>query len=86
MKEELAVEQGATSVEKVVDTDDENDEMEYEAWKVRELKRIKRDREERERWVWPVYCGWGLQMSCMRTPLPLVGLNEREKKLISYIT
>ena len=53
MKEELAVEQ-ATTVEKVVDTDDENDEMEYEAWKVRELKRIKRDREERERWVWSI--------------------------------
>ena len=45
---ELAVEQNVSSVEKVVNTDDENEEEEYEAWKVRELQRIKRDREERE--------------------------------------
>ena len=38
-------------MEKVVNTDDENEEEEYEAWKVRELKRIKRDREEREKLV-----------------------------------
>ena len=46
---ELAVEQNVASVDKVVNTDDENEEEEYEAWKVRELQRIKRDREERER-------------------------------------
>ncbi|CAI7990977.1 Microfibrillar-associated protein 1 [Geodia barretti] len=45
---ELAVEQNVSSVDKVVNTDDENEEEEYEAWKVRELQRIKRDREERE--------------------------------------
>ena len=47
--QEKTVEQGADSLDNMVDTDDENDELEYEAWKVRELKRIKRDREERER-------------------------------------
>ena len=41
----------ATTLEEVVNTDDENDEEEYEAWKVRELKRIKRDREEIEKLV-----------------------------------
>ena len=46
---ELQVEQNVSSVEKVVNTDDENEEEEYEAWKVRELRRIKRDREEREK-------------------------------------
>ena len=46
---ELQAEQGASSVDKVVNTDDENEEEEYEAWKVRELKRMKRDREEREK-------------------------------------
>ena len=39
----------ATTLEEVVNTDDENDEEEYEAWKVRELKRLKRDREEVEK-------------------------------------
>lgn len=47
--QEKAAEQGAESLDKMVDTDDENDELEYEAWKLRELKRIKRDREEREK-------------------------------------
>ena len=51
---ELAVEQNVSSVDKVVNTDDENEEEEYEAWKVRELQRIKRDREEREQSV--TYC------------------------------
>ena len=48
---ELQAEQGASTVDKVVNTDDENEEEEYEAWKVRELKRIKRDRDEREKLV-----------------------------------
>ena len=58
MARELQAQQGASSVEKVVNTDDENDEEEYEAWKVRELKRIKRDREEREKSV-------NLRISCL---------------------
>lgn len=63
---ELQQEQGAASVDKVVNTDDENDEEEYEAWKLRELKRIKRDREERERCVNIMYiCNYSRSCLCV---------------------
>ena len=68
MAAELAVEQNVSSVDKVVNTDDENEEEEYEAWKLRELQRIKRDRDEREQYV----TDWSMQGCATKMFLELI--------------